>query len=128
MLLRTLGRRRRVLRIRRQAQLLSRRLYFALPKGGKTRVVDMPPSVAAALAQYFMDYPAVEVELPWGGPEPDRETEKFPLVITTTYGNALRANIFNVEVWQPALTAAGWPSKASMAPRLLPPASGMKWA
>ncbi|PBC95216.1 hypothetical protein SAMN05446589_1793 [Streptomyces sp. OV198] len=27
----------------------------------------MPPSVAAALAQYFMEYPAVEVELPWGG-------------------------------------------------------------
>ncbi|MCX4437550.1 tyrosine-type recombinase/integrase [Streptomyces mirabilis] len=96
-----------VLRIRRQVQLLGGRLYFALPKGGKTRVVDMPPSVAAALAQYLMEFPAVEVELPWGGPEPDRETEKFPLVITTTYGNALRANIFNVEVWKPALAAAG---------------------
>ncbi|WP_329552144.1 site-specific integrase [Streptomyces sp. NBC_00988] len=96
-----------VLRIRRQVQLLGGRLYFTLPKGGKTRVVDMPPSVAAALAQYFMEYPAVEVELPWGGPEPERETKKFPLVITTTYGNALRANIFNVEVWKPALAAAG---------------------
>nr|WSZ13690.1 hypothetical protein OH837_10400 [Streptomyces canus] len=52
-----------------------------------------------------MEYPAVEVELPWGGPEPDRETKKFPLVITTTYGNALRANIFNVEVWKPTLLA-----------------------
>lgn len=91
---------RSVLRIRRQVQLLGGQLYFTLPKGGKTRVVDMPPSVAAALAQYFMEYPAVEVELPWGGPEPDRETKKFPLVITTTYGNALRANIFNVEVWK----------------------------
>ncbi|MEV3910434.1 tyrosine-type recombinase/integrase [Streptomyces canus] len=98
---------RSVLRIRRQVQLLGGQLYFTLPKGGKTRVVDMPPSVAAALAQYFMEYPAVEVELPWGGPEPDRETKKFPLVITTTYGNALRANIFNVEVWKPALAAAG---------------------
>ncbi|MGH1554648.1 hypothetical protein ACRAWF_30170 [Streptomyces sp. L7] len=47
-------------------------------KGGKTRVVDMP--------QYFMEYPAVEVELPWGGPEPERETKKF---------------------WNPALAAAG---------------------
>ncbi|MFI6333724.1 hypothetical protein [Streptomyces sp. NPDC050535] len=96
-----------VLRIRRQVQLLRGRLYFTLPKGGKTRVVDMPPSVAAALAQYFMEYPAVEVELPWGGPEPDRETKKFLLVITTTYGNALRANIFNVEVWKSALAAVG---------------------
>ncbi|WP_406161478.1 site-specific integrase [Streptomyces canus] len=98
---------RSVLRIRRQVQLLGGRLYFTVPKGGKTRVVDMPPSVAAALAQYFMEYPAVEVELPWGGPEPDRETKKFPLVITTTYGNALRANLFNVEVWKPDLAAAG---------------------
>ncbi|MBZ3904835.1 hypothetical protein [Streptomyces griseiscabiei] len=73
---------------------------------GKTRVVDMTPSVAAALDQYFMEYWAVEVELPWGGPEPEREAKKFPLVITTTYGNALRVNIFNVEVWKPALAAS----------------------
>ncbi|WP_398928506.1 tyrosine-type recombinase/integrase [Streptomyces sp. Ag109_O5-1] len=95
------------LRIRRQVQLLHGRLYFTLPKGGKTRVVDMPPSVASALAEYFLEYPAVEVELPWGGPEGDRERKKFPLILTTTYGNAIRANIFNVEVWKPALAAAG---------------------
>lgn len=53
------------MRIRRQVQLLNGRLYFTLPKVGKTRVVDMPPSVAAALAQYFMEYPAVEVALPY---------------------------------------------------------------
>ncbi|MGW1162386.1 tyrosine-type recombinase/integrase [Streptomyces sp. NPDC002519] len=95
------------LRIRRQVQLLHGRLYFTLPKGGKTRVVDMPPSVASALAEYFLEYPAVEVELPWGGPEGDRERKKFPLILTTTYGNAIRANIFNVEVWKPALAMAG---------------------
>ncbi|MEW2299673.1 site-specific integrase [Streptomyces sp. NPDC006655] len=95
------------LRIRRQVQLLHGRLYFALPKGGKTRVVDMPPSVASALAEYFLAYPAVEVELPWGGPEDDRERKKFPLILTAKYGNAIRANIFNVEVWKPALAAAG---------------------
>jgi integrase len=96
-----------LLRIRRQVQLLHGRLYFTLPKGGKTRVVDMPSSVASALAEYFLEYPAVEVELPWGGPETDRERKKFPLILTTTYGNVLRANIFNVEVWKPALAAAG---------------------
>ncbi len=96
-----------VLRIRRQVQLLSGRLYFTLPKGGKTRIVDMPQSVASELAEYFMEYPAVEVELPWGGPEPEREQKKFPLILTTTYGNAIRANIFNVEVWKPAIAAAG---------------------
>ncbi|MFJ3726067.1 tyrosine-type recombinase/integrase [Streptomyces sp. NPDC090045] len=96
-----------VIRVRRQVQLLSGRLYFALPKGGKTRIVDMPRSVAAELAAYFLDHPAVDVELPWGGPEPDREKQSFPLILTTTYGNAIRANIFNDEAWKPALAAAG---------------------
>ncbi|MFF5719272.1 tyrosine-type recombinase/integrase [Streptomyces buecherae] len=96
-----------VIRVRRQVQLLSGHLYFCLPKGGKTRVVDMPRSVASELAAYFLEYPAVEVELPWGGPEPERERKKAPLILTTTYGNATRANIFNVEVWKPALAAAG---------------------
>ncbi|MGO4456808.1 tyrosine-type recombinase/integrase [Streptomyces sp. M-16] len=96
-----------VIRVRRQVQLLSGRLYFALPKGGKTRIVDMPRSVATELAAYFLDHPAVDVELPWGGPEPHREKQSFPLVLTTTYGNAIRANIFNDEAWKPALAAAG---------------------
>ncbi|WP_338933194.1 site-specific integrase [Streptomyces netropsis] len=96
-----------VLRVRRQVQLLGGRMYFTLPKGGKARVVDMPESVASALAEYFMEYPAVEVELPWGGPEPERETRKFALILTTTYGNAIRANLFNVQIWKPALAAAG---------------------
>ncbi|MCX5127612.1 site-specific integrase [Streptomyces sp. NBC_00347] len=96
-----------VIRVRRQVQLLSGRLYFALPKGGKTRIVDMPRSVATELAAYFLNHPAVDVELPWGGPEPDREKQSFPLVLTTTYGNAIRANIFNDEAWKPALAAAG---------------------
>ncbi|MFJ8591055.1 hypothetical protein [Streptomyces sp. NPDC093598] len=34
----------------------------------------------------------------------------LPLVLTTTYGNAIRANIFNVEVWKSALAGgtSGW--------------------
>ncbi|MER7464254.1 site-specific integrase [Streptomyces sp. NPDC097981] len=96
-----------LIRVRRQVQLLYGRLYFTLPKGGKTRVVDMPPSVAAELRTHFLQHPAVEVELPWGGPEADREKRSFPLVLATTYGNAIRANIFNDEVWKPALAKAG---------------------
>ncbi|QFR96398.1 tyrosine-type recombinase/integrase [Streptomyces tsukubensis] len=96
-----------IIRVRRQVQLLNGRLYFTLPKGGKTRIVDMPRSVAAELAAYFLQNPAVEVELPWGGPEPEREKRTFPLVLSTTYGNAIRANIFNDEVWKPALAKIG---------------------
>ncbi|MCX5394041.1 hypothetical protein [Streptomyces sp. NBC_00094] len=43
-----------VIRVRRQVQLLNGRLYFTLPKGGKTRVVDMPRSVATELAAHFL--------------------------------------------------------------------------
>ncbi|MEU3724348.1 site-specific integrase [Streptomyces sp. NPDC031705] len=96
-----------LIRVRRQVQLLYGRLYFTLPKGGKTRIVDMPPSVAAELRAHFLRHPAVEVELPWGGPEADREKRSLPLVLATTYGNAIRANIFNDEVWKPALAKAG---------------------
>ncbi|SPE99827.1 integrase [Streptomyces sp. MA5143a] len=45
--------------------------------------------------------------LPGRAPETDRERKRFPLILTTMYGNALRANIFNVEVWKPALAAVG---------------------
>ncbi|MFJ9823908.1 hypothetical protein ACIRSU_05975 [Streptomyces sp. NPDC101160] len=67
----------------------------------------IPPSVAAELRAHFLQHPAIEVELPWGGPEPDRERRSFPLLVTTTFGNAIRANIFNDEVWKPALAKAG---------------------
>ncbi|MEU2232615.1 tyrosine-type recombinase/integrase [Streptomyces vietnamensis] len=96
-----------VIRVRRQVQLLSGRLYFALPKGGKTRIVDMPRSVADELASHFLEYPAVEVELPWGGPEPEREKRAFPLLLTTPHGNALRSNDFNDHAWKPALAKVG---------------------
>ncbi|MGW1196661.1 integrase [Streptomyces sp. NPDC002536] len=56
---------------------------------------------------------ALQVELPWSGPEPEREKRTFPLVLTT-YGNGLRANIVNDEVWKLALAVAGGhPNKAS---------------
>ncbi|PWK74759.1 site-specific recombinase XerD [Streptomyces sp. CG 926] len=70
-----------VIRVRRQVQLLPGRLYFALSKGGKTRIVDMPRSVAVELAAYFLDHPAVDVELPWGGPEPDRLRHTYASVL-----------------------------------------------
>ncbi|KWT57692.1 hypothetical protein ADL21_33470 [Streptomyces albus subsp. albus] len=89
-------------------QLLHGRLYFTLPKGGKTRIADMPQPVASELAEHFAEHPAPsKSSCPGKGPEPEREVKTFPLMLTTTYGNAVRANIFNVEVWKPTLAAAG---------------------
>lgn len=38
------------------------------------------------------------------------------------------ARVAGVVVYAAVAASAGWPSKASMAPRPFPPASGMKWA
>ncbi|MEV3855585.1 site-specific integrase [Streptomyces sp. NPDC050095] len=107
-----------VVHVRRQVQLLMGRLFFTLPKGGRTRVVDMPEAVAGELTDHFAEFPASEVTLPWGGPEPERKSRTFALILTTTYGNAVRANSFNTQVWKPALMAAGVIPK---------PAEGERW-
>jgi integrase len=41
-----------VLRVRRQVQEINGRLYFALPKGTKTRIVGMPFSAAEELKRH----------------------------------------------------------------------------
>lgn len=91
----------------RQVQLLTGRLYFALPEGGKTRIVDTPRSVATELGAYFLDHPAGDVELPWGGPEPRPGEAEPPARPHCDVRNAISANIFNDEAWKPALAAAG---------------------
>ncbi|WP_251019777.1 tyrosine-type recombinase/integrase [Streptomyces sp. ISL-11] len=92
---------------RRQVQAVSGRLYFALPKGAKTRIVDMPPSVAAELKRHVEEFPSVEVELPWGRPEADRQRRKYSLLLTTRFGNAVAVNTWNTYTWKPALAKAG---------------------
>jgi transcriptional regulator with XRE-family HTH domain len=46
-----------VLHVRRQVQAMKGRLYFTLPKGKKTRVVDMPSSVAEELKRHGEAFP-----------------------------------------------------------------------
>lgn len=96
-----------VLHVRKQAQALGGKLYYALPKGGKTRSVDMPASVAAELRQRTERFPPVEVDLPWGGPGEDMARRKFPLLLTSRFGNAVAVNTWNTYVWKPALAKAG---------------------
>ncbi|MFE9308206.1 tyrosine-type recombinase/integrase [Streptomyces sp. NPDC006706] len=96
-----------VLHVRRQVQAINGRLYFALPKGAKTRIVDMPSSVAEELKRHIGAFPPLEVELPWGKPEADRHRRKFPLLLTTRFGNAVAVNTWNTYTWKPALAKAG---------------------
>ncbi|MEW2386758.1 site-specific integrase [Streptomyces venezuelae] len=94
-----------VLHVRCQVQAIKGRLYFALPKGKKTRVVDMPPSVADELRRHVEVFPPVEVELPWGKLE--GQPRKFSLLLTTRFGNAVAVNTWNTYTWKPALAKTG---------------------
>ncbi|MBQ1098029.1 site-specific integrase [Streptomyces sp. b94] len=96
-----------VLHVRRQIQAVNGRLYFALPKGAKTRIVDMPSSVAEELKGHVEAFPPVEVELPWGKPEADGQRRRFSLLLTTRFGNAIAVNTWNTYTWKPALAKAG---------------------
>ncbi|WP_420718972.1 tyrosine-type recombinase/integrase [Streptomyces sp. NRRL S-646] len=94
-----------VLHVRRQIQAIRGRLYFALPKGKKTRTVDMPSSVADELKQHIEAFPPVEVELPWGKPE--GQERRFSLLLSTRLGNAVAVNTWNTYTWKPALAEVG---------------------
>ncbi|MEE1765358.1 site-specific integrase [Streptomyces sp. SP18BB07] len=94
-----------VLHVRRQVQAIHGRLYFALPKGKRTRTVDMPSSVAEELKRHVAAFPPVEVELPWG--KPGGQGKKFSLLLTTRFGNAIAVNTWNTYTWKPALAEAG---------------------
>ncbi len=61
---------------------LGEMLYFAVPKGAKTRVVDMPSSVAEELKRHVAAFPPMEVELPWGEAGSGRAAEEvLPFVV-----------------------------------------------
>ncbi len=91
---------RNVINVRRQVQAIGGRLYFTLPKGAKTRVVDMPSSVAEELKLHVEAFPPVEVELPRG--KPQRQEKKFSLLLSTRFGNAVAVNTWNTYTWKPA--------------------------
>ncbi|MCD9880430.1 hypothetical protein [Streptomyces guryensis] len=94
-----------VLHVRRQGQAIKGRLYFALPKGKKTRTVDMPPSVAEELKRHVESFPRVEVELPWG--KPAGQGQKFSLLLMTRLGNPVAVNTWNTYTWKPTPAEPG---------------------
>jgi integrase len=94
-----------VLHVVRQVKVVRERLVFALPKGGKTREVPLPDSVAARLRAHAETYEPVAVTLPWD--TLDGEPHTVRLYLTTETGEALFRTRFNGGVWKPAIRAAG---------------------
>ncbi|WP_055551213.1 hypothetical protein [Streptomyces sp. NBRC 110028] len=94
-----------VLHVRKQVQALGGK--YALPKGGKTAVWTCPPQWLPELGQHIERFPPVEVELPWRGPGEDAARKKFPLLLTSRYGDVVAVNAWNSYGWKPALAKAG---------------------
>ena len=83
---------RRTLHVRQQVKLLAdNRPMLTPPKGGKTREVPLPATVATELAEHLRKYP----------PQPDG------LVFTSRERRPLNRNYINTQVWKKALRTAG---------------------
>lgn len=94
-----------VLHIRRQVKISHNRAIFALPKGGKTRDVPLPGSVARRLRAHAEAFPPIPVTLPWGTTTGEPVT--VPLFLYTPQRQPLKRAGFNTSVWKPAIRATG---------------------
>ncbi|WP_328396670.1 site-specific integrase [Streptomyces sp. NBC_00390] len=96
-----------VVHIVRQVKLIAGKQVFALPKGGKTRTVPLPESVARALETHIAQYPPTAVTLPW------RSVDGSPVTASVLFrnaeGRAVNRVVFNERAWRPALDRAGIP-------------------
>jgi integrase len=96
-----------VVHVVRQVKLIHHHAVFAPPKGGKTRTVPLPESVARSLEEHITRHPPSAVTLPW------REVDGPPVTASVFFRNdkgcEVNRNDFNRRVWRPALDAAGVP-------------------
>ncbi|MFE2350389.1 tyrosine-type recombinase/integrase [Kitasatospora cineracea] len=92
----------------RQIRLIRNRPVFSLPKGGKTRTVPLPGTVARSLREHIAAHPPVSITLPW------RDVDGPPVTASLLFldprGRHLHRNDFNRSSWRPALAAAGIPA------------------
>jgi len=105
-----------VLYVRRQVKVVHGRQVFALPKGGKTRVVPLSRNLAERVSKHLAEFPALAVSLPWGNPDTpttdkqaeERAPQSHELIVSGELGRgALRRGVFNEGPWKRALVAAG---------------------
>jgi len=96
-----------VVHVLRQVKLIRNRPVFAVPKGGKTRTIPLPESVARSLEEHITQHPPSAVTLPW------RAVDGSPVTATMLFyrdrGRPVNRNDFNRHAWRLALDAAGVP-------------------
>lgn len=100
---------RRTVHVRMQVKRVGGRAWFALPKGGKDRDVDMPEWVALALAAHIREHSPLEVTLPWNEPGNPRRHGRpvTAALLFTREGGPLNHSTFYSGSWRPARDAAG---------------------
>lgn len=94
-----------VVHVIRQVKIVGARLCFAPPKGGKSRDIPLPETVALRLTEHLAAYTAIPVTLPWK--HPGGKPVSARLVFTSREHKALNRNYFNSFIWKPALEAGG---------------------
>lgn len=96
-----------VVHVVRQVKLIAGRQVFALPKGGKTRTIPLPGSVARALEAHIAQYPPAAITLPWR--TVDGSPVAAPVLFRNVEGRAVHRIAFNEKAWRPALDRADVP-------------------
>ena len=94
-----------VIRVRRQVKRLRNEFVFALPKNDQERIVPMSPILAAAVKDHIERFGTKTISLPWE--ELDGEIQDHDLLFIWSDGKHMRADLYNLVVWKPALVLAG---------------------
>ena len=94
------------LHVRRQVKRVHSRLVFGLPKNNDERRTPLPTRVGRVMREYFEEFPAVPITLPWEDPARG-DPVTVPLVFTTPRRNAINRSTFNNKAWRPAVARAG---------------------
>lgn len=93
-----------VLRVQRQVKTVKGVMMFALPKGGKTRIVPVSASVLADVDKHLTEFPATPATLPWAVPDGEQVTAR--LLVTGERGRLFTGDLFTKVVWQAAFRRA----------------------
>ncbi|MFE7609220.1 tyrosine-type recombinase/integrase [Streptomyces celluloflavus] len=104
-----------VVHVHRQICMINGKLFYAPPKGGKTRTVEAAPSVLAVIRRHQQRWPSREISLPWKSPdEPQNDRQRaewaprtHQLLLTTQQRRAWNRDTWNNRIWKPALASAG---------------------
>ncbi|WP_134103378.1 tyrosine-type recombinase/integrase [Kribbella pratensis] len=94
-----------VIMVRRQIKRLGKEYVFALPKNDKERFVPMSAVLAEMVKEHLERFGTTTISLPWE--RLDGEIQDHALLFTWLDGREIRAGLYNLVIWKPALVTAG---------------------